>query len=146
MEYHLNKISRNNNLSILACLISLYTQILKIQKEKKSNEHIEDFARTKWYRYVRTAMIEEENFDIKNYSKYSLQDLSEVLFKFIVECEYYLANSTDETMLTIDKKNIVLDVFVIEEDNTFENFKKQYENLVQDWLDEEMHKRWELNE
>lgn len=144
LENYLNKISINNNLSILSCLISLYTQILKIQKEKKPNERIEDFSRTKWYRYVRSAMLEEENFDIKNYNKYSLQGLSEILFNLIVECEYYLKNSTDETMLGYDGRNepqnINLEIFVMEEDNTFENFKVEQEILVQDWLSEEMYK------
>lgn len=150
LENYLNQISRNNNLSILSCLISLYTQILKIQKEKKPNEKIEDFTRTKWYRYVRSAMLEEENFDIKNYNKFSLQQLSEMLFNLIVECEYYLKNATDETMLGYDEKNepknINLEIFILEEDNTFENFKKEYEELVQDWLNEEIHKHQTMGE
>jgi len=143
LENYLNKITQNNNLSILACLISLYTQILKIQKEKKPHEDIEDFARTKWYRYVRSAMLEEENFDIKNYAKYSLQGLSEVLFNMLVECEYYLANSTDETMIGYDGKNapqnINLEIFIMEEDNTFENFKIAKENLIYDWMVDKIH-------
>ncbi|MBO5954455.1 MAG: hypothetical protein J6Q13_00620 [Clostridia bacterium] len=144
LENYLNKITLNNNLSILVCLTAMYAQILKIQKEKRPNERIQDFARTKWYRYVREAMLEEESFDIKNYSKYSLQSLSEVLFNLIVECEYYLKNSTDEMMVGYDGKNklqnINLEIFVIEGDNTFENFKAEQEILVQNWLTEEMYK------
>ena len=146
----LNKINLNNNLSILACLTSLYAQIIKIQREKRPYEKVQDFVRTKWYKYVREAMLEEENFDIKNYSKYSLKNLSEVLFDLIVECEYYLANSTDETMIGYDDENqpqnINLEIFVMEEDNTFENFKQNYEELVQEWLNEEMHKNQMTNE
>ena len=148
LENHLNKITLNNNLSILACLVSLYTKISKIKKEKRPNEQIQDFSRTKWYKYVRNAMLEEDSFDIKKYSTYSLQDLSEVLFNLIVECEYYLSNSTEETMLTSDMKNVVLEIYVIETDNSdnFIKFKQEQESLVQDWLDKEMHNNQILSE
>ena len=145
-ENYLNKITQNNNVSILACLTSLYAQIIKIQREKRPYEKITDFYRTKWYKYVREAMIEEESFDIKNYSTCSMQTLSETLFNMLIECQFYLINSTDETMLTCDKKNLILEVFVLDENNDFENFKQEKENEVQLWLDEVMHERWELNE
>ena len=150
LENYLNKITLNNNLSILACLTSLYAQIIKIQKEKRPYDKIKDFSRTNWCKYVRDAMLEEESFDIKNYSKCSLQDLSEVLFNLIVECEYYLKNSTDETMIGCDEcntpQNIILEIFIMEEDNTFEKFKVEQEILVQNWLKEEMHKNQTLCE
>lgn len=140
-DNYLHEINLNNNISILTCLMAIYDKVIKIKNAKVgSSDGTKDITKTKWYRYVREAMIEEQKFDIKNYSKMSLQELSETLFNMIVEREYMFENSTTETMFSSEGKTIELDVFVDEGDNTFVNFKKEFEDEVYDWLLEEMHK------
>lgn len=133
-----------NDISILACLISLYGAAVKLKNEKnRLSEQKKDVFRLKWYKYVREAMLEEQGFDIRQYSKLSLQELSEVLFDLIVKNEYFYENSTTESMLSAEGTTIHLDIFVDEGDNTFEKFKNDIEQEVWDWIDQEDHK-WHL--
>ena len=134
-----------NDISILSCLISLYAVAVKIKNEKQKNYEckIKDVYRSKWYKYVREAMLEEQGFDIKQYSKLSLQELSEALFDLIVEREYFYENSTTESMLSAEGTTIHLDIFVDEEDNSFEEYKNRKVQEVWDWVEQEDHK-WSL--
>lgn len=140
-DNYLNEVYLNNNISVLTCLMAIYEKVNKIAKEKQSNMKIRDIARTNWYKYVREAMLEEQSFDIKTYSHLSLQELSERLFVIILDGEYILNNSVQETMLSADNQTIVLDVFVLEENNLFKEFKKEKEQEVWDWLIDDINKQ-----
>lgn len=138
-ENYLNKITKNNDLSILACLISLKLKISKIKKEKNPTETIEDVAKTKWYKYVKAAMLEEQGFDIKNYAKCSLQELSEILFDLVVQSQYDLDNVVTETSVSTDSKTILLDVYALEENNDYADYKNEIEQKIDNWLFYSMH-------
>ena len=129
-------------MSILACLTALYTEILNKKKEKNPTCQVRDMSRTKWYKYVREAMIEEDGFDIKEYSKKSMKQLCDKLFDLIVECEYYLQNFVEETMLTSNKENVVLEIYAMELDDNYQALKNEMEEKVSLWLETEMHKNY----
>ena len=138
-ENFLNKISLNNNISVLACLMAMYEKVIKMKKEKNPNENVESIHLSRWYRYVRFAMLEEEAVDIKDFSKFSLHELCEKLFDMFVECEYYLANAIEEVTLSTDLENIYMDMYVIEENNDYDEFKQEFEQKVYDWMIEKIH-------
>lgn len=139
-DKYLKEISLNNNISVLTCLMAMYSKILEIKKEKNPTERVQNIKLTNWYKYVREAMLEEEKFDIKNYSSMTLQELSDKLVDLMVECQYWLENSTEETSLSTDLETIIMDVFVVEENNNYKDFKEEFEQNIYDWLIEEMHK------
>lgn len=138
-ENYLNEISLNNNISILTYLMAIYAKVVKIKKAKNPNENVENITLTKWYRYVRNAMLEEEAVDIKDISKFSLEELSEKLFNLIVYCQYFLTNTTQETMLSTEGENVVIELFVIEENNDYQEYKQEFERKVYDWMVERIH-------
>ena len=140
-ENYLKEISLNNNLEILACLMAIYKTIVDLKKSKNPALKSERVELSKWYRYVRFAFLEEEAVDIKDFSKFSLQELSEKLFDLITQCQYYIKNSTDERVLLADGQNMELEVLFVEEDNDYVDFKIGFEQEVRDWMIGKIHNR-----
>ena len=133
-ENFLKEINLKNDISVLACLMEMYAKVVSLKKSQNPNEKLEGITLSKWYRYVRFAMLEEEAVDIKDLKNLSLQEFSEKLFDLYVDMEYFHLNTTKETSISTDSETIYMDVYVIEENNDFEDFRIEFEQQVNDWL------------
>lgn len=139
-----------NDLIVLGYLVTI---LIKLQdKNYKIHPELDKTStvRTKLYKYIKEANLEEEQIDIKNYSKYTILELIEKLYNITINYDYEHENETVEPALAIehnsddinDLGHYVQDyyhVHVDEGDNTFENYKKQKDKEIYDWLIDKMH-------
>ncbi len=138
-ENYLKEINLRNDINILAVLMGMYAKVVSLKKSQNPNEKFEGVKQSNWYKYVRDAMIEEEAVDIKDLNKLSLQEFSEKLFDLYVDMEYFHLNTTKETSLSTDSETIYMDIFVIEENNDYDEFEQEFEQKVKDWMVEQIH-------
>jgi len=149
-KYYMLEIPSDYYIKIVGCLAILYSKITgeKRKQNPYTTFNIPFFSKTNLYKYIKEANLEECNFDIKNYSKYSIQELMEKVFEIAINSMYELNNFTHEPMAVIEKdkdgydyyETEILHVHIIEENNSFEKFKRDCEEEVYDWLVDEMHK------
>lgn len=151
-EYVKNKYKNENYIrNDLQNLGYLATILIKLQvKQNKINPNSvkHSFSRTNLYKYIKEASLEELNIDIGNYKRYSIQELIEKLYDITVNFDYEQENTIDEPNLAInidENKNInyvqdLLNIHVIDEDNSFDTYKNKTDKEVQSWLIDEMHR------
>lgn len=113
------------NIDVLACLMTLYAKIVKTKKEKLIFQQIPEVSRTKFYRYVKEAYLEETGKEIKDFSKMSKLDLCKKVFDLCVK-EQYLFTYPEEAQC------------FLETDEKFVEFKKDIEQEVIDYTIEDM--------
>ena len=136
----LYEISLNNDIAIAGILAAFYAKALSVQQERMSeNFKHKDFYRTKYYKYIYEANLEECERDIKSFKKLSNVQIMEQLFNLIMFTQYEVENATDDIMVRVDGPSQILTLYRIEENNDFVEFKKQKEREVYDWLVEQMH-------
>ena len=147
MDFYLSEIKVEEHLKILGYLAVLYNKVLKSLKNNNYDLKITDFTKTYLYKYIKEANLQELNIDIKNYSKLSTTQMLDKIFDIVINSIYELENSTVEPISVIEKdKNGYdyyetehLNIYIIEQDNSFEKYKKEKEQEVYDWLVREMH-------
>lgn len=133
---------RDNDLKIAGILIYLYDKLSKFQTEKYPNKTTVTSNRQKIYKYIKEASLEELGIDIKKYSNLSIFNLIEKLFNNILYYEFEEENIVTEPILVVNNNTPKIhdhDIFSIEDDDSFEKYKKQREEEIYDWLVKEMH-------
>ena len=70
---------------------------------------------------------------------------SKKLFDLCVDMEYFHLNTTKETSLSTDSETIYMDIYVIDEDNDYQEFKRSFEEKVNHWLVEKIHSKHIVN-
>lgn len=153
-EYCKNKYKKENyirnDLQVLGYLSAILIKLQNKYNLSNPNQEHKMFSRTILYKYIKFANLEEDQIDITNYSKYSVQELMEKLYNITINYDYEQENKTVEPALAIEHDNddtnslghYVQDfyhVHIDEGDNTLENYRKQKEQEIYDWLIHEMH-------
>jgi hypothetical protein len=137
---YLNYIDLNNDITIASVLCIIYQSILK-QRKRVENAKELAFSRTKLYKYVRNAMQEVNNVNIKEiYKGKTFSELVDILFNFIVIKQYDANNTVEEVMLGAEGQKLNLQIHVIDENDDFDKIRKDAEQDVYNWLIDEMHK------
>jgi len=152
LKYCIDNYFEDNNFGnptyMAGLLISLYANICNTLRTKELNEKIPSVKKGKLYRYVKDANL-EQGIDISKYSKLSFSQFAEIIFNYMVNCQYEVDNSTIQPMLVTaydDGKNRLgvkeefARIFVIADDTPkYEAFKQEIEKEVYNWLVQEMH-------
>ena len=107
-------------------------------------------SRTKLYRYIKEATLEELQINISTYENHSIEELLEILYNITVNYDYEQDNKTVEPALAIehdsddinDLGHYVQDYYHIhvdEGDNTLKNYRNQKDKEIYKWLITKMH-------
>ena len=137
-----------NDLQVLGYLTAIYVKLQDIYNKENPPLVNHMFSRNKLYKYIKEANKEELNIDIEDYYNHSLTNLIDKLYNITLNYDYEHENKTVEPALAIehdtpgDLGHYVQDyyhVHIDEGDNTFENYKKQKDQEIYDWLVDQMH-------
>ena len=137
-----------NETYMAGLLISMYANICNTLKARNLDEKIPSVRRSKLYNYVKDVNL-EQGIDISKYSQFSFSQFAEIIFNYMVDCQFEVENSIIQPMLVTeydDDKNRIgvkeefASIFVLDDNSSdYKKFKKEIEQEVYDWLIQEMH-------